>query len=406
MGEDEPAPQSRGGKKRKMRKFGVELEMLAGSASMATGNHFQHARDVLRDVNIDAITAPYSGREYTRWQVKPDGSLPRNGLEVVARIMPAAESSYDEIRRAVDALSAAGYGVSGTQCGMHVHVNVSDLPKHVRQLVALRYAEIQDRINAFLPRSRRNNGYCPPMSSSQRTRLAAAVDSGATSDFVGLGHNSATNFDHCHGSNARIEFRQAAGTVSAAKVIGWIRFLQELVQEVATRAAGCNFTARSIAPATAPRPVTPLQPATLSAIPRMRAGSDADQACRQIEQNGMVTTAWATAQGIPAPVLRRIIVGFRRHGARLETVSSRDGNPAYVLTGEYTLPVDRARVFAAPAAPAATPVPEAPTPAPVAPQPVRTRAADFVAYPFEAGLSAETLAWVAERVETLAEASA
>lgn len=369
-----------------MRRFGIELELVAPAAGR--GNPLGHAEGILRTAGIDVRSVrTHLGREYGQWQVKPDGSIQPydRGAEVVSRIMPADEASYDEVSRAVLALDTAGFGVNRT-CGFHVHVSVADLPVHVRQLVIMRYAQLQAGISAMMPPSRRANNFCEVLGPQRFRELAGYVDAGRA-NFPSMGRYSVTNMAWISdGANARIEFRQAGGTCNAGKVIGWVRFLQEMIEDVAARAAGVSFGGlRTAAPAPAFRPVS-LAVSPLSRMPRMRPGSDTMRAAEQIATRGAVSAAWASQNGIGENVLRRIIVGFRRHGADLVTTRT-DSGPVYSLTGARTLPIAIAQVFA----------PVAPAPAPVA---ATVWAAAFVAYPMEQGLSPATVAWVRDRRDT------
>ena len=380
-----------------MRRFGIELEMVAPEAMARTGGPLNAAKSVLQDAGIMSRTNTHYGRNYSEWQVKPDGSIQPydRGAEVVSRILPALESSYDEVHRAVSALNNAGFGINRT-CGFHVHVSVADLSMPVRQLVLLRYAQIQNQINCTVPPSRRNNNFCQPLSADQQRQLASYIDSGSNS-LPQVGRYCVTNMAWLsQGDNSRIEFRQAAGTCNASKVVGWVRFLQDMITEVARRAAepGVRFGT-----AGAPRPVAPVAPVApvrpVGNVPRMRPGSDAYRTLEQIRTTGVVTTAWAENHGIADNVFRRIITGFRRHGADLHTIRAADAGPTYVLNGARNLPMTAEQVFAAPM-PASVAAAPAPAPAPV---PQVTRAASFVGYPFESGMSMQTQAWINERLE-------
>lgn len=381
-----------------MRKFGIELEMV----SPRNGDALAMARDVIVGTGTQARTNSYSGRDYDQWQVKSDGSIQPfgRGAEVVSRVMPANVASYDEITRVVSALDNAGFGVNRS-CGFHVHLNVADLSHVERQLVILRYGTLQRQISAMLPPSRRANGYCAVLSDNELRQLTQAIDGGAS--YV-PGTRGVCNTAHMGtGSSSRIEFRQAAGTVNPGKVVGWVKFLQEMIDEVVRRARadGVRFGRAPITvgvPVIRPVPVAPA-PMPVARIPNMRAGSDADRALTQLCTHGAITAAWAGQNGIGENVLRRIIVGFRRHGAQLDTLRT-DNGPTYVLTGTHALPVARERVFASQPVAVPAPAPVA-VPAPVAPPaPAITTARTFIAYPFEAGLSVETMAWVRDRRDT------
>jgi hypothetical protein len=384
-----------------VRKFGVELEMVGPRGV----NAIETAVQLLSDANIPCRHSQYSGRAYDRWQAKPDGSIQPydRAAEIVSRIMPAAESSYDELRRAVDVLDAAGFGVNRT-CGFHVHLNVSDLPMTTRRLIVLRYASLQAQINDMMPPSRRNNGYCQAVPEETVRALALAIDTNGRVPPIGRGVTNVAWMDDSQGQNARIEFRQAAGTCNADKVIGWVRFLQEMVEEVARRAAGVTFgAAPPPPPPVRPAPVV-LQPVATARVPRMRPGSDAYRVLQQLRTHGAVSAPWASEQGIVEPVLRRIIVGFRRHGADIVTTNATQSNPLrYHLAGARTLPLTEEQVFAVTAAAGAPVAPPAPpAPAPVAPPaPTRPASRTFVSYDFNIGLSEVTQRWCRQRLEDI-----
>lgn len=378
---------------KRMRKFGVELEMI-GPDGQRPGTL---AVSIINRLGFEATENSHFGRTYTMWQAKPDSSLQpqHRATEVVSRIMPADRSSYDEITRIVSALDDAGFGVNRT-CGFHVHINVADLSMRERQLVILRYAQIQADIDAMVPASRRGNSYCPALSGLQKRELCKLIE-GERNAFYPEGHFSVTNMSHMlenAGSSARIEFRQAAATCNADKVVSWVSFLQEMIDEVVRRARVPGLQFGSAPVVVAPSPV--LTPQIVGGrVPNMRPTSSAGRVLAHLCATGVITTAWAAENGIAENVLRRIIVGFRRHGAGIITTRSETG-PVYTLSGVTELPVTAERVFAQTVLPAPTPVP------PAAPQSAVTRAHEFVAYPFEEGLSVPVRAWCRSRRDTFA----
>ncbi len=382
-----------------MRKFGIELELIAPNGQ----DPYNFSRSTLESVNVSVHTQrSHVGGDYTRWTCKHDGSIQpfARGIEVVSRIMPADESSYAEVTRAVSALETAGFGVNRT-CGFHVHVSIADLPVHIRQLVILRYAHLQPEIDSFLPPSRRDgaNSFCPALGTQRARELAGYIDAGSH-DYPSMGRYSVTNMawiSERQGSNARIEYRQAGGTCDAAKVIGWVRFLQEMIDGVVAKAAGVRFGGRATARPTMPNPVTrPVTP--LSRVPRMRVGSDNERACTQLRTQGAISAAWAAENGIAEPTLRRMIVGFRRHGAAIATVRTSAG-VVYTLAGQHALPVSLIAMFAPPTV-ATAPAPVVAPAAPFTAAPATMQAMAFIAYPFNDGLSADTVAWVRTRRDT------
>lgn len=399
-----------------MRKFGIELELVT---PMGFGNPEGTTARLLTEAGVVGRTNSHFGRAYDVWQAKPDSSLSPAGrcVEVVSRILPAAEASYDEVHRVVTKLKDAGFGVNRT-CGFHVHLNVSDMPLRTRLLVALRFAQIANEVDLMMPPSRRSNTYCRHMSSHEREAIARNIAAEApVGDPVGDRYRT-TNLKWINqsGDDARIEFRQAAGTCSPDKVIGWVRFLQEVVDEVVRRAAGVNFVTVRGRPAVAPVPEQVVTEIVRSAqpgrAPRARPGSQLDLVLRRLRSHHRVDVAWAGTQGIAPHVLRSIISGLRRHGAQLNSHGSGDSLEYRVAamearaSAQHSVPLNDADIFRTqaertverriPGVPGVQGLPE-------------RRGTDpngFVTYPFFEGLSAATRAWVERRREDIAEAVA
>lgn len=375
-----------------MRRFGIELELVTPRSA---GSPEAAATRILTQAGIANRSNSHFGRAYDVWQAKPDGSLspPGRCIEVVSRILPATPESYEEIRRVVTALEMAGFGVNRT-CGFHVHVSVADLPVRTRLLIALRYAKMRDEINRMLPVSRRTgNGWCPTANSSQQALLEQDIINNVSSSSIiqQMSHYSATNMQWSQsGENARIEFRQAAGTCNAEKVIGWVKFLQEMIDEVARRAEGVTFGQRRTVPTNPTPPVAPVAPVR---VPRIRTGSHGDWVLNRLTNFGSVTQGEAGAQGILPHVFRSLISGFRRHGAQISTISS-GGQLAYRVAN---VGMARADIFLAPAQPAPAPVQERVVEMP------GTTPASFVQYDFFSGLTEATAAWVRARRAVFAE---
>lgn len=307
-----------------IRKFGIELELVAPAN---VPDPQGHSVRTLVAAGIDCIVNSYRGHNYSVWQSKPDGSLrpPGRCTEVVSRIMPGNAESYAEVRRAVDALNAAGYGIN-VSCGFHVHINVSDLTFAQRLLVALRYKAISDDINSMMPPSRRSNSYAQNISTSEQRSIATTITRGETSySQSGRYYTTNLNWIGAEGGNARIEFRQAAGTCNADKVIGWVKFLQEMIQEVVRRSMGVNFQTAGT------REPTQLETTTMPGrAPNMRPGSSLHTLYTRFKEHGVVTMEWAREQGIAPHVLRSLVSGLRKHGAQIETTEF-DGVLGYKL---------------------------------------------------------------------------
>lgn len=371
-----------------IRKFGIELELVApANVSDPQG----HSVRTLEAAGIDCRANTHFGRTYSVWQSKPDGSLrpPGRCTEVVSRILPGNEASYAEVRRAVDALNTAGYGIN-VSCGFHVHINVADLTFAQRLLVAIRYKAISEDINSMMPPSRRSNSYAQNFNDATVQDIARYIRAGMDSySQSGRYYTTNLNWIGAEGGNARIEFRQAAGTCNADKVIGWVNFLQEMINEVVRRSAGVNFRATA---GESTQLETTTEPGR---APNMRPGSSLHTLYTRFKEYGVVSTQWAREQGIAPHVLRSLVSGLRKHGAQIETTEI-EGALGYRLpphlVGRRVMgtPLTDADIFVRTVARQA--------PAPQVADPVR-----LMAYGLYEGLSEETRTWVNQRRAVFAE---
>ena len=371
-----------------MRAFGVELELVAPAN---VPDPQSHSVRILEAAGIDCRANTHYGRTYSVWQSKPDGSLRPAGrcTEVVSRILPGAPESYDEVRRAVDSLNVAGYGIN-VSCGFHVHINVSDLTFAQRLLVALRYKAISADINSMMPPSRRDNSYARNISTSEQRAIAVAITRGdSTHSQSGRYYTANLSWIGAAGDAARIEFRQAAGTCNADKVIGWVKFLQEMINEVVRRSNGVNFRAGALEPAQLETTTEP------GRAPNMRPGSSLHTLYTRFKEHGVVTTDWARENGMAPHVLRSLVSGLRKHGAQIETTEILGALgyqlPAH-LRGHLHLygTLEDTHIFVRTVARQSAP--------PEAADPVR-----LMAYGIYEGLSEETRTWVNQRRAVFAE---
>ncbi len=369
-----------------IRKFGIELELVAPAN---VSDPQSHSVRTLEAAGIECRANTHFGRTYSVWQSKPDGSLrpPGRCTEVVSRIMPGNEASYAEVRRAVDALNTAGYGIN-VSCGFHVHINVADLTFAQRLLVALRYYAISEEINSMMPPSRRSNSFAQNFNAATIRGIASGIRGGLTSySQSGRYYTTNLNWIGADGGNARIEFRQAAGTCNADKVIGWVKFLQEMIQEVVRRSTGVNFSAAAGDP-------TQLETTTLPGrAPNMRPGSSLHTLYMQFKKHGEVRTEWAREQGIAPHVLRSLVSGLRKHGAQIETTEF-DGVLGYQLPRTLLLKLARRQTIGQGLTDAdifVRTVVRQSAPTPIT-DPVR-----LMSYGLYEGLSEETRTWVNQR---------
>lgn len=193
-------------------------------------------------------------RRLSGWKVTSDGSIRANGggyvgfdmdVELVSPILSGQEG-LREVARVAEIVSAAGAQVNRT-CGFHVHLGANDLSGEVFLNLVKRYALHEDAIDAFMPESRRGNAneYCRSVQRLLRLteghrqgvsmdQVAQNFDGGRTARGEYLGYDSGGRYfklNLCaflaHGT---VEFRHHGGTVNPEKIVNWIIFCQNFVQ--------------------------------------------------------------------------------------------------------------------------------------------------------------------------------
>jgi len=189
------------------RSFGVELEVNCSNRS--------------------ALQIALNNRNLSSWRLRGDGSLGRNGVELVSPPLRGAEG-FDQLRKACEALAEAGATVDRA-CGLHVHVDLSGISAAAVKRMVKAYVGSQGIIDGLFSESRRNgrNTYCRTWDSYMLERLEQCSNVATMSRAQGSRYHTVNlaSFPR-HGT---IEFRQHQGTTSYRKVEAWVKFLTALV---------------------------------------------------------------------------------------------------------------------------------------------------------------------------------
>jgi len=174
-----------------------------------------------------------------------DGSLPDGGYEI-----NTAPTSGDMFVRKVESLCAALGRASASitkECGLHVHVDARRMTYlSMRRLVRL-YEQVEEAMFAMVPASRKNNRYCRRVSGrySRSLSLSPATPAKAKAEVVSavyavdvgdrygketFSRRSKSKYDdarygamnvHSWFYRGTVEFRLAAGTTNATKIVNW-----------------------------------------------------------------------------------------------------------------------------------------------------------------------------------------
>jgi hypothetical protein len=169
-------------------------------------------------------------RMRTAWKVTYDGSV-SNGCEVVSPILSGSEG-LESVRKVVRALKAAGARVDNS-CGFHVHVNARDLQGPELINAVRRYAQHETTIDSFMaPRRRESRSeWCRSMVELSRT-LSGRGDLFVATNVANLPQTRYYKLNlAAYVKHGTLEFRQHAGTLNLNKMINWIMFCVQFVED-------------------------------------------------------------------------------------------------------------------------------------------------------------------------------
>lgn len=200
------------------RKFGIELECFNVSIIDVVA--------ALRNAGIDAHSASYSGRAYSVWQVKTDGSIQgANGFEVVSPIL-VGEDGITEAKKVCKVLEQLGAKVNKS-CGFHIHHSAQGWNLTEFKKLFKLFAKYESALDSIQPVSRRenNNRYCGSIVKNTVAATFAKINNCHSirqmtnlfdSRYVKLNIQSFIR-------QGTVEFRNHAGTFDAVKVEAYIR---------------------------------------------------------------------------------------------------------------------------------------------------------------------------------------
>jgi len=219
-------------------KFGVEIECFGRIGKDALQSAIDNARGL------------------GTWEVKYDGSVTGNGLEVISPPLAANNRSFKQVEKVCKILQDKGLKVDRS-CGLHVHLSRGD-GWTVGQVATIyrRYGHFEREIDEYHSQSRRRsvNQYCQSVNENRLTRANVGNhfnqftirDNDRLQNYnsVYLRRDAttalmrATNYDRYYKVNLQslslhgtIEFRQHAGTIDKDKIINWTKFLIEFCQK-------------------------------------------------------------------------------------------------------------------------------------------------------------------------------
>jgi biotin operon repressor len=207
------------------RNFGIEIECF--------GISIDAALIALQNVGIDIAYEGYNHHTRPTWKIVTDSSV-CDGFEVVSPILSGNEG-LQAVVKVAKTLRSAGARVD-RRCGFHVHVNARDLSGADILNIIRRYARHEALIDTLMPRSRRgmSNSYCRAMGDVVRT--VENVSESATTRHVCERVQERYYKLNVHSfiRHGTVEFRQHSGTVDYHKMVNWIIFCIQFVEDSRT----------------------------------------------------------------------------------------------------------------------------------------------------------------------------
>lgn len=142
------------------RNFGVEIEA------------YNCTRDRLaRELTAAGIRVEVEGYNHTdhtdHWKLVTDSSLHGNNtFELVSPILHG-EQGLEELEKVCWVLDLCNAKVNDS-CGLHVHMDAAEFDLQTWKNLIITYKRLENVIDHFMPRSRRNNRYCKTLTLFQK----------------------------------------------------------------------------------------------------------------------------------------------------------------------------------------------------------------------------------------------
>lgn len=203
------------------RRFGVEFEA------------YNVEEEVLcQAMNRAGINCRHEGYNHndhtTHWKIVYDGSLSGNNtFELVSPILQG-EAGIRELEKVCRVLNECNAKVNKT-CGTHVHMDAQGMEMQTWKNIYKNYARLENVIDSFMPRSRRNNTYCQSLKriSDLEMKIDQARNLGDIETIFGSRYYKINPKSYARHNTC--EFRQHSGTVEFIKISTWVRFLNNLI---------------------------------------------------------------------------------------------------------------------------------------------------------------------------------
>jgi hypothetical protein len=212
------------------RKFGVEIEYVGASRTAIIS--------ALKDIRVKCVSENYNHSTRRHWKIVRDASIRHYDGNCGELVSPPlyGKRGLNRLRKVVEAIAAIGATVNDS-CGLHVHVDARDLSPNQIIAVSQRYGMFEHRLDKFMAPERRNTDWAKRVGKNYHADIIRHIKfsseigqsfSRALSEIDRYRKVNITSFSR-HGT---IEFRQHEGTVDPDRILNWVQFCTNFVEEV------------------------------------------------------------------------------------------------------------------------------------------------------------------------------
>lgn len=306
-------------------KFGIEIEFYSPKNVL---NTVENLRKHVRGLMIEKWYG-------TEWRIVHDGSLSDVdgffSMELVSPVLDTEEASdLRTVRKVCATLQAMGAFVNRS-CGLHVHIDASDLSVEDVKTVFHRYTKFESTIDLMMPTNRRGSDVYYTKGGSNVVNMVESCQTMHALQRVLPDRYYKVNL-HALAKHNTIEFRQHSGSINGDTILNWVEFLSSFIKASKGSAA------------------TVAQPAARRGRPRA-SWIGMTSGCQKVydvfmasHRNGGGTLFLATIanrSGLAPSSIKVAISQLKTmHGILIKKLPGQRGNtnPSYTITNPYAQP--------------------------------------------------------------------
>lgn len=219
------------------RNFGVEIEAY----------NCMRGR-LARELNAAGIRVEVEGYNHTdhtdHWKLVTDSSLSGNDtFELVSPILHG-EQGLEELEKVCWVLDLCNAKVNDS-CGLHVHMDAAEFDLQTWKNLVITYKRLENVIDHFMPRSRRNNTFCRPLTTISETIINQASNIGELRAAFNHNRYHKVNLE-AYARHRTVEFRQHGGSTNFTKMSAWIYFLAKMITSAKQGQVQTNTTLQNV----------------------------------------------------------------------------------------------------------------------------------------------------------------